>query len=162
MSVLVHLFAVLPPVGHVLPPPQVLLAAKSAAGWTPLWLGEKHEYLLYFPRGEIRIVSTVKRDWLGWTSADSAGAAVWMQTLEWSHFIWICQALFFWETIAKRICVTANSSILLTWTFHFVLLHYIMLVIFFSLVKSCTSVLPTSNTKHFNQSWLFVDSISMD
>lgn len=34
--VLVHLFAVLPPVGHVLPPSQVLLAAKSAARWTPL------------------------------------------------------------------------------------------------------------------------------
>lgn len=36
MNVLVHLLTVLPPVGHVLPPSQVLLAAKSAAGWTPL------------------------------------------------------------------------------------------------------------------------------
>lgn len=36
MSILVHFFTVLPPVGHVLPPSEVLLAAKSAARWTPL------------------------------------------------------------------------------------------------------------------------------
>lgn len=36
MSVLVHLFTVLSPVGHVLPPSKVLLTAKSTARWTPL------------------------------------------------------------------------------------------------------------------------------
>lgn len=158
MSVLVHLFAVLPPVGHVLPPPQVLLAAKSAAGWTPLWLGETRVFTLFSTRGNEDYVHS--QTWLLWmdlcwfsrcgrVDADF-GMIIFHLNLS---------GTFFWETIAKKYCVTANSSILLTWTFHFVLLYYIILLIFFSLVKSCTSVLPTSNTKHFG---LFVDSTSMD
>lgn len=64
MSVLVHLFAVLPPVGHVLPPPQVLLAAKSAAGWTPLWLGKTRVFTLFSTRGNKECVHS--QTWLIW------------------------------------------------------------------------------------------------